>query len=1183
MHLKALEMRGFKSFPDKTRLDFEKGITAIVGPNGSGKSNISDAVRWVLGEMSAKAMRGQKMEDVIFSGTAKRQPTGFCEVSLILDNRDGALPDSHEEVKITRKYFRSGDSEYKINDKPSRLKDIYELFLNTGIGREGYSVIGQGKIGEVISQKSDERRHIFEEAAGISKFRYRKNDAEKKLEETETNLVRLRDIVSEIEGRLGPLEKASENAKKYLVLADRKKELEVGLWVDRVAKAAAEAEDFSTRTETARTQYEAKQRETDEIEERFTALSEERMAKNSETELLRETLARLESQKNDIASKAALSENDIRHFSDRIVSIDAEEKLLSQGEIARLSQQEAQNKASLLQAHSALEQAQAAEKEKEAVLSEREQGLLRQKETVSLAESAIKELEEALIANKISASAAENDEKSAAERRAFIEEEIRKARDEEKKASEYLAAATERRDRAAAERKELQESLAEEEKNLVEYERGHEELMRRKNEIAAAYVAAKERKETLERMERLLEGFPGSVKAVMNAALTGVCGPVSSLITVSGEYVTAIETALGAAVTNIVVENEDSAKAGIRFLKEHNAGRATFLPLTSVRAGTLDEPGIGHEKGFVGIGSGLIHCDKKYTPVAEYLLGRTIVADNIDNASVIARKYRFRYRVVTLDGQLINAGGSYTGGSVSNRTGALSRGADIEALNEKIAEYLKEAKKITDRLKELSEARAETKQYADAVKNDLESCVSEIYRCEGDIRQHTEHVETCRKRAEHAQNQLADATAGGAEKIAALAAERDALTEKLNAKRDGLAHEKAELEAAQDALDAAQKEKTDAQMRLYSASKDAENAEKALADISSRLRDAFEKREALLREKDELAQKLCDIREALEHGSEDIARLEEEIAREKESFERCREHLLLLEKQTTDLRTRQNDLVRDKETYFRELTRCESALEERKKEYDTLTAKLWEEYELTYTDAAALHYPAPTRESSAELASVRAKIRALGSVNVGAVDEYKETKERYEFMSAQIRDLESSGKSLENVIRRLEADMKKLFCEAIEKINTQFGLVFTELFGGGSASIVITDEENVLTSGIEINVQPPGKMVKSISLLSGGEQAFTAIALYFAILNVNPAPFYIFDEIEAALDDVNVIRFGEYLRHHSKETQFIVITHRRGSMEAADRLYGVTMQEKGVSGFLKVDVDEVEKKTGLKL
>lgn len=1184
MHLKALEMRGFKSFPDKTRLDFEKGITAIVGPNGSGKSNISDAVRWVLGEMSAKAMRGQKMEDVIFSGTAKRQPTGFCEVSLILDNTDGALPDEHEEVKITRKYYRSGESEYKINDKNSRLRDIYELFLNTGIGREGYSVIGQGKIGEVISQKSDERRHIFEEAAGISKFRYRKNDAEKKLAETETNLVRLRDIVSEIEGRLSPLEKASENAKKYLVLADRKKELEVGLWVERIAHAASDAEQYEARTEAARQNYTAKEREFDENEEKWNRASEERLDKNAEVENLREETSALEAQKNDLAARRALSENDIAHFTERTAAIDAEVKVLSEGERARLSAQKDENRARLQKAEADLAAAESAEREKSESLAELNEKLSKKEEERARFSTELAACEEALIANRISSSAAENDEKSAAERRAFIEEEIAKAAAEEEKAREYLAAAQGRKRDAENERRDLADSLAEEEKKLSEIATKQEELLKQKNDIAAKYAAAVQRKETLERMDRLLEGFPGSVKAVMNATdtLSGICGPVSALITVSGEYVTAIETALGAAVTNIIVENEDSAKSAIRFLKDRNAGRATFLPLTSIRANPIDEPGLQKESGFVGIASKLVHCDKKYTSAAEFLLGRTVVAENIDHASAIARKYRFRYRIVTLDGQLINAGGSYTGGSAAVRSGALSRGADIEALHAQIEEYLTSARKLTARLKELSEEKAEAQQFVEALRNDLDGCKSEIYRCDGDIARHSEHAETCRKRGEHAKAQLSE-NGNDAERLSTLAAER----ERLNGQKEEIAanvkRATDEYDELEGLADRAEEEQKNAQMLRYTAGKDRENALAACKEAETRFEEVEEKIAGLFAEKNELVERLAEIREALEHGGEDMERLSEQIADKKASFENLREDLQKLEKQISDLRTMQNDIARDKEVYFRELTRCESVLEERRKEYDTLTAKLWEEYELTYTDAAALNYPKPTRESNTELASVRAKIRALGSVNVNAVEEYRETKERYEFMSNQIADLEASGRSLENVIKRLESDMKRLFNEAVEKINIQFGKVFTELFGGGSASIVISDEENVLESGIEINVQPPGKMVKSISLLSGGEQAFTAIALYFAILNVNPAPFYIFDEIEAALDDVNVIRFGEYLRRHSKETQFIVITHRRGSMESADRLYGVTMQEKGVSVFLKVDVDEVEKKTGLQL
>ena len=1187
MHLKALEMRGFKSFPDKTRLDFEKGITAIVGPNGSGKSNISDAVRWVLGEMSPKSMRGQKMEDVIFSGTAKRQQTGFCEVSLVLDNSDGALPDDHEEVKITRKYYRSGDSEYKINDKNSRLRDIYELFLNTGIGREGYSVIGQGKISEVISQKSDERRHIFEEAAGISKFRYRKNDAEKKLEETETNLVRLRDIASEIEGRIGPLEKASENAKKYLVLADRKKELEVAIWVDRIAKTASEAEGFSSRTEAARKNYQEADAALCENEEETTLATDTKQRKSFETEELRGQIASLETEKNDISSKCALSENDIAHYNERAAAIELEINAVQNGELKLLNEELSLNLEKHAEAAKILSGATELEEEKRKSLESAGDAFEAGKTVLAELEAEKRAADEAIIANRISSSAAQSDEKSAAERRDFIQSEIKKTEEEILLVKGYLEAARERELAAIEEKNDLAASLREEEENLSKYSSKHDELLKIKNDIAAQYASAVHRKETLERMDRLLDGFPGSVKAVMNESgqsLSGICGPVSKLLSVSGEYVTAVETALGAAVTNIIVEDENSAKNAIRFLKEKGAGRATFLPLTSIRANIIEEQGLSSERGFVGIGSHLVSCDKKYSVVAEYLLGRTVVAENIDDASLIARKYRYRYRIVTLDGQLINAGGSYTGGSAAAKTGAMSRNADIDALEKQIADYINQARKITAELSELSEKKAESTQFAEAIKNDLANCSGELYKASGDVKLHAERLEACEARISHARAQLAEfGTDEDSGLIERLSLEKQQLEERALLAEEKIAAAKAENERLEEKCDECEKELSDCRMKLYAAQKDISSAESAVADAKRRIADTEKRISALAEEKSALEARLCGIKEALEHGGERISELERELSDKHEIFEEYRGELAVLEKRLTDLRTAQSDIVRDKEVYFRELTKCESTLEERRREYDSLTAKLWEEYELTYTEAAELKYPVPDREAVTELASVRARIRALGSVNVNAVEEYRETKERYEFMTKQIADLESSGKSLEGVIKRLEADMKKMFSAAIEKINAQFGIVFTELFGGGSASIVITDEENLLESGIEINVQPPGKMVKNISLLSGGEQAFTAIALYFAILNVNPAPFYIFDEIEAALDDVNVFRFGEYLRSHSGETQFIVITHRRGSMEAADRLYGVTMQEKGVSSFLKVDIDEVEKKTGLKL
>lgn len=1185
MYLKALEMRGFKSFPDKTVLDFEKGITAIVGPNGSGKSNISDAVRWVLGEMSPKSLRGQKMEDVIFSGTAKRPQTGFCEVSLVIDNADGALPDAHETVKITRKYYRNGESEYKINEKNARLRDIYELFLNTGIGREGYSVIGQGKISEVISQKGDERRHIFEEAAGISKYRYRKNDAEKKLAETEANLVRLRDIVSEIEGRLGPLEKAAENAKKYLVLAARKKELEVASWVARIGSAAADADVFARRTDDARKGYDEYNAALEKNEAETAALSDEKQRKTVETEEARSAIAALEQEKNDLASRRALSENDISHYKARMEEIAAAQSALEAGELATLKEaclaRENDCEQALLRQRQAQEEDAACEK------AEKEASLAREaaEKEEARAEAEKNAAQEALTACRIELSAAENDEKSAQARREYIEDERARAVEDAARESGCLDAAKRRIEDAAKEKASLEKDLADEEKNTEKARAAHAACDTRVRELERTRAGYLSQKEAFERMDRLLEGFPGSVRAVMEhtSELPGICGPVSKLLSADGAYVTAVETALGAAVANIVVEDEDAAKRAIRFLKERGAGRATFLPLTSIRANVIREPSLAHEKGFIGIGSTLVRCAEKYRRAADYLLGRTIVADDIDNASALARKFDFRYRLCTLDGQLINAGGSYTGGSAAAKAGAISRSADLAALEKKLEDLEKALNEARTGLREAADALSESESFSAAIRNDLRNCADALAEAQRDEMHYREQLAAAQARAKLAEEKLADFGTADAEKRKALAVRKTSVELRLSNAADALLRAAENVRAAQENEDEKKARRAEGRFELLSAEKDLAAAKTAVTAAAAQSAAAQARYAALEDERAGLCEKLNDIRDALVHGVEKTAAIEHALAEGKKRFDLCRGALDAAERRLSDLRGAQSGLIHERDRYFRELTRCETALEERKKIYDELTSKLWEEYELTYTEAASLGYPAPDEAALGELASVRAKIRALGSVNVDAVDEYRETKTRYGFLTGQISDLEDAGKGLENVIKRLEADMKRCFSKAIAEINTQFGAVFAELFGGGTASVVVSDEENLLDCGIEINVQPPGKMVKNLSLLSGGEQAFTAIALYFAILNVNPAPFYIFDEIEAALDDVNVIRFGEYLRRHSGETQFIVITHRRGSMEAADRLYGVTMQEKGVSGFLKLDVGDVEKKLGVKL
>ena len=1184
MYLKALELRGFKSFPDKTRLEFQKGITAVVGPNGSGKSNVSDAVRWVLGEMSPKSLRGSKMEDVIFAGTAKRTQTGFCEVSMIVDNSNGELSCETEEVRVTRKFYRSGDSEYRINDKPSRLKDIYELFLNTGIGREGYSVIGQGKISEVLSQKSDERRHIFEEAAGISKYRYRKNDAEKKLAETDTNLIRLNDIAGEIGLRLTPLEKDAENAKKYLVLSDRKKELEVSLWLDRIVKASNRSEDVEKKRDTAKKNYEDKENELTLLDAAIEGLFNKKQFNSQTAEQIRSEISELEAQKNKLENLRSLSQNDISHHTERKAQIDAEIKVLSETELEGLKKALADCENAENSAKSAYDETGKKLSEAQALVETAQENLAAGEKALSDKQDEKRICSEKLVSLRIDEAAQLNSEKSESERREFLDAEIAKATSELEEAYKALEGANQRKKDFESQKNQITEEIETEKKGLDELNAKRDEFIQKKNELEAKYAADSHRREVLDRMDKMLEGYPGSVKAVMNEkSLTGICGPVSRILTVSGEYVTAIETALGAAVSNIVVENEASAKEAIRFLKRTSAGRATFLPLTSMSARTINEHGLTRENGYIGTASELVSFDEKYRVIAENLLGRTLVVDDIDNASAIARKYSYRFRIVTLDGQIVNSGGSYTGGSVAARTGVMSRNADIAFLDESIAKTVSALKKLRDDVRENAEDRQSAAEYIEGLSNDLTSASSGLYRSENDIKLHTEHIDACSERLKSMNAQLDEFDS---DKIKERLSELTALREAEEAHLTALTIEEETLSKALDK--SYDDEKTaadalaDARLSLVSAQKDCEAAQNSKADAGSRIADNVRRTQSLREELSEIEKQLSGISIDIEKNQEDIKTAAQALAEKKALLD---EHIKTSEQLELDMnrkRSDQKDMQRDKEVFFEEMTKQDAMLEKYRSEYDDLTAKLWEEYTLTYSDAASLNLPSPKDGDTQELSSVKAKIKALGHINVNAVEEYKETKERYDFMTKQISDLEDSKKSLEGVIRRLETDMKTMFSAAVERINKSFKEVFTDLFGGGTADIVISDPENILESGIEINIQPPGKMVKSISLLSGGEQAFTAIALYFAILKVNPAPFYIFDEIEAALDDVNVSRFAAYVKKNS-DTQFIIITHRRGTMEVADTMYGVTMQEKGVSSFLKVSIDDVEKKTGIKL
>ncbi len=1176
-------MRGFKSFPDKTRLDFEKGITAIVGPNGSGKSNISDAVRWVLGEMSPKTLRGSKMEDVVFSGTAKRSQTGFCEVSIIVDNSQNELPEDAKEVKITRKYYRSGESEYRINDRVSRLKDIYELFLNTGIGREGYSVIGQGKISEVLSQKSEERRRIFEEAAGISKYRYRKNDTEKKLFETDANLVRLTDIVSEIGSRLEPLEKDAENAKKYLELAGRKKELEVSLWVDKLSKFHSETDIYEKDFTSAKENYDAKQRELELLESSIDGIFNKKQFLSNKAEITRGELSALEEERNRLENARALSSNDVSHHNEKKTQIQSEINFLSTTQKEKLendillASQTSEEKIKILKdAENELEKIKEETQKLEKDFSDAEK-------RVSEKDDEIRRESERLTELKISEAEELNFEKSESSRKEFLNSEIEKAKLELEQTEKYLSAAQNRKKDAENEKKSILSDIEEEKASLDKLNDEKAKLAGLKNEYAALYASALHRKETLEKMENMLEGYPNSVKAVLGEkTLSGICGPVSKLFSVPEKYVTAVETALGASVSNIVVEDEDSAKSAIAFLKSTNAGRATFLPLTSISGKTIPE-NLKSDEGFLGIASSVIGYDEKYGKIAEYLLGRTIICDSIDSASKIARKYSFRYKVVTPDGQVINAGGSYTGGSAASRTGILSRSSDISNLEKTIAKTLKDAKELSVKIAENAEDIASSEEYVESLKNDLLNADASFYKCESDIKLQSEHISACKARLSDMESRLNEFDAEKIkERLNAIKEQKAQSEEKLSSLESEKKLSDSLADELYEKLQKAAETKSEIQIKLVSAQKDAENASALILSAKGSREQNEERIISLKKELEDIDARLSGIKTDIENNEKETEKIKAAVEEKKKALADYIEEASSLEAQSTLKRESQKDLIRDKEVFFEMMTKLEAKLEKSKSEYDVLTSKLFEEYSLSFSDALSLKLPPPEKGAEKELSSIKSKIKALGNINVNAVEEFKETKQRYDFMQGQINDLQDAKKSLENIIKRLENDMKKLFSEAIVKINASFKEVFSELFGGGNADIVISDPDNLLESGIEINIQPPGKTVKNISLLSGGEQAFTAIALYFAILKVNPAPFYIFDEIEAALDDVNVNRFASYLKRNS-DTQFIIITHRRGTMEISDTMYGVTMQEKGVSTFLKVNLDDVEKKTGVKL
>lgn len=1195
MYLKSLELHGFKSFPNRTVLTFERGTTVIVGPNGSGKSNISDAMRWVLGELSSRNIRGTKMEDVIFGGTDERHPMGFAEVSVTFDNTDTAhrVDSPYDEIKVTRRYYRSGDSEYLINGQQRRLRDITELFMNTGIGREGYSIVGQGRVAELLSKKSEDRRNVFEEAAGIAKFRHRKEETERKRASTRDNMERIIDIFDELEKRLGPLTKEAEKAKKYRDLLEKKKVADVSLWLYDTQK-------IRTDLEKARDTYQLSVRELENIEESLNSLRAQdqklfdemdtnRLA--SEQYLLKMNACR--EKMHTLENEISVMDTEVRHKTDLILAC---ERRIAEIETAKeqLSGERGSESAKI----SGL-------KEELKKLMDERLGILSdvQKLTASVARLE-KELADSLVTlNKsenaamdlkvnvdiLKRSFADGDERGRSVRDAIAEG--------EKKESE-LTAEVERCEKAASgfttRISELEKASADCDADIEQRRAEREELAERSAALRAEKAALEEAAAALRKMEEHFEGYGRAVRAVMEAYQSGklrgggtVYGPLSQLISVRSEHTTAIEATLGADLQHIVVEDEETAKAAINYLRDTQSGRTTFYPLTTIKPGNEPEEirACASLAGYVDRADRLVACEEQFDDIIVWLLSRTVVFDTIDHAIAAARKIRYRAKLVTLDGQIINAGGSFTGGSSRSGggSGMLSRGADIEskmqesaALAEKILDLTEKIKGKEKAVSELEQGKRDAEQQIELLRTMARAQLSALDGAKLRLQANREQTESLRE-------EYAVLAGKGKQYESELLSFTKSL-EQQNAKTAALRKEREERDGERNRLiderTASQEEANGLAIRITELQKEIEMTELLRQGVSSRLSDLEHEREGQTKLMAEYRASIDEVKKKQEE-SRAAAKAEDECLRELNlKREETEKNASSFNARLGEIREQVRIRQEQKDKCVNSNFHAENRLRRLEEDQERLGSKLWDEYEISYEDAVALNYPPVTPENRAEIGalqvSCRNSMRALEPVNLGAIEEYGEVKARYDEMEAQVNDLRVSYDKMTEIIEEMENNMKTQFVSAFAEINRNFGIVFTDLFGGGQAELLLTDPEDVLNCGIEIKAAPPGKIIKSLSLLSGGEQAFVAIALFFAILHVNPTPFCIFDEIEAALDAVNVFRFGEYVKKMSSDTQFILITHRPGTMEIAEQLYGVTMQERGVSRVLPMNPEQME-------
>lgn len=1188
MLLRTLEMQGFKSFPDKTELTFGKGITAVVGPNGSGKSNISDAVRWVLGETSTKSLRGSKMEDVIFGGTSTRKPLGFAQVVLTLDNSDNSLKDKGEIVTVSRRYYRSGESEYKIDGEVVRRKDIHELFMDTGLGADGYSMVGQGKIDSIISAKNEDRRELFEEAAGISRFRHKRKDAERRLEQAQENLVRLLDILGELESRVGPLKTQSEKAKKFLEFSDEKKTLEIGVWLSKINKFTNELRMQEHKIDAANVSYEQCNTELENIESEIesvlakiteinleieqsrsgvAAFEEEAVRKEGEIQVLNATL----DHNNETIERL---KNDISAADDTGLSID--EQIAAKH--AFIEENDAKSQAKHIEL-------QAVTNELNKIISDNDDISAQSSQlTKELADLTLK-----LSDCKVKCSQAVSSIEEIKSRLSAIDETVQSVDKEIETAS--------------AQKQETEDNITFIKERIAEYENsmdGYRLKLKNKTEkaekIKADYdklVRSLEEKQSKARMlsdlEKNMEGFAGSVKAVMrqsaSKALSGINGTLAQLISVDNDYSTAVEVALGAAMQNIVVDNEADAKRAINYLKQNNQGRATFLPVSAIKPRYIDEKNLDDNFGFVDIAANLVDCDAKYKNIVSNLLGRVMIVEDIDCAIGISKRYNNKYKIVTLDGQVMNPGGSMTGGSRSRGAGILSRANMIDELNaeaEKIKAQVDEIAQSYKKAMEEANLAAADVQGADA---DLRNAKEELIRAEGDDKLASDKLKSLgdRKAALISEKENADGRIMLFEEADKKASrESDAVQNQINDVEAKLGEISNGVDELTQKRETVRKRSEEINLELVTLAKDTEAAKLAVDELELRKSTQSDRVKSIT---DEIEQYEAKNQNLMLSISDVQSTVNELRAKAKSADDAIRDRITYrdnCEKRNVELRTEEKTKTSDREKLSAELVRLEERKNNMQKEFDDLNDMLFEQYELTRPEAEALGIVIENMaEAKKRLHEIKVAIRALGSINVGAIEEYKEVSERYEFLKEQIGDIEKSKSELQNIIEDLTSSMSEKFLTQFKKINEEFKVSFADFFGGGKGELILEEPDNCLESAIEIKIQPPGKSVQNINLFSGGEKSLAAMALLFSVLKVTPSPFCIYDEVEAALDDVNVERFAKYMRKMTDKTQFISITHRRGTMEEADVLYGVTMQEKGVSKLLELQSAELAAKMGL--